>query len=137
MAVNDISSKEHSVVMYHDGECPLCKFEVKTMQKLDVSNAIHWVDITKDKAALVKAGISYEQAMARVHVQDENQNMLTGVAGFIQVWKHLPYYRSLAWVITHVPFLLTVSEFFYRWFAKYRLPLTGKKQLEKSIINGE
>ena len=119
--------------MYHDGECPLCKFEVKTMQKLDVANAIHWVNITKDKAALKKVGISYEDAMARVHVQDENQNMLTGVEGFIQVWKRLPYYRRLAWVITHVPFLLTMAEFFYSWFAKYRLPLTGKAIARVSI----
>ena len=137
MAINKHHGKEHRVVMYHDGECPLCKFEVKTMQKLDTANAIHWVDITKDKAALKKAGISYEAAMARVHVQDEKQNMLTGVAGFIRVWKHLPYYRRLAWVITHVPFLLTVAEFFYNYFAKYRLPLTGKNQLEKSVRNGE
>ncbi|KAG1657157.1 hypothetical protein GQR58_023614 [Nymphon striatum] len=47
------------------------------MQKLDRANAIHWVDITKDKQALTDSGISYQQAMARVHVQDENQRMQT------------------------------------------------------------
>ena len=120
-----------TVTMYHDGDCPLCKFEVKTMQNLDVKNAINWVDITKNTAALEDAGITYEAAMARVHVKDENHKILTGVAGFIQVWKHLPYYRVIAWVISHVPFLLLISEFFYIWFAKYRLPLTGKKKIEK------
>jgi predicted DCC family thiol-disulfide oxidoreductase YuxK len=117
------------VTMYHDGDCPLCKFEVKTMQKLDTANAIHWVDITKDKDALDRAGISYEKAMARVHVKDQNQVMLTGVRGFIEVWKNLPYYRRIVPIIIHVPFLLPVLEFFYTQFAKYRLPLTGKKQL--------
>jgi predicted DCC family thiol-disulfide oxidoreductase YuxK len=128
--VNSEANSKGKVTMYHDGDCPLCKFEVKTMQKLDTANAIHWVDITQDKAALEKAGISYKKAMARVHVQDENQNMLTGVAGFIEVWKSLPYYRWLAAIITHVPLLLPISEFFYSGFAKYRLPLTGKKQLD-------
>jgi len=137
MVNNNQHSKVQNVVMYHDGECPLCKFEVKTMQKLDVTNAISWVDISKDKEALEKVGISYEDAMARVHVQDENQNMLTGVAGFIQVWKHLPYYRRLAWLIVNIPILLAVAEYFYSWFAKYRLPLTGKNQLEKSVFNGK
>lgn len=121
--------------MYHDGDCPLCKFEVKTMQKLDTANAIHWVDITKDKKALDKAGISYETAMARIHVQDENQKMLTGVKGFMTVWQHLPYYRRLVPVITNIPFLLPIMEFFYTKFAKYRLTLTGKRPLTENKEN--
>ncbi|KAG1652876.1 Outer membrane lipoprotein Blc [Nymphon striatum] len=136
IAGNDRSSMENSkpkpaeskVTMYHDGECPLCAFEVKTMQKLDRENAIHWVDITKDKQALTDSGISYQQAMARVHVRDENQRMQTGVRGFMTVWKHLPYYRRLVPVIEHTPFLLPTMEFFYSIFAKYRLPLTGKRR---------
>ncbi len=122
-------SAKPKVTMYHDGECPLCKFEVKTMQKLDTAKAIHWVDITTDKAALEQSGISYQQAMARIHVQDENQEMLTGVRGFMTVWKHLPYYRRLVPIIERVPFLLPIMESIYTLFAKYRLPLTGKKQL--------
>ena len=126
------------VTMYHDGECPLCKFEVKTMQKLDTAKAIHWVDITKDKKALENSGISYQQAMARIHVQDENQKMLTGVQGFMTVWKHLPYYRRIVPVIEHIPFLLPVLESIYTLFAKYRLPLTGKKPLSSTTeINNE
>lgn len=117
------------VIMYHDGDCPLCKFEVKIMRKLDIANAIHWVDITKNKTALDRAGISYRQAMARVHVQDENQNILTGVQGFMTVWKHLPYYRRIVPVIEHVPLLLPILESVYTLFAKYRLPLTGKKTI--------
>ena len=129
MEKNNRTPSTKKVTMYHDGDCPLCNFEVKAMQKLDVANAIHWVDITKDKAALDKAGISYNSAMARVHVQDENQTLLTGVRGFMAVWKQLPYYRRLVPIITHVPFLLPIMEFFYIGFAKYRLPLTGKKKL--------
>lgn len=118
--------------MYHDGECPLCAFEVKTMQKLDTTKAIHWVDITKDKKALTDSGISYQQAMARVHVQDENQKMLTGIRGFMTVWKHLPYYRKVVPIIEHIPFLLPLLEGMYSLFAKYRLPLTGKKSLSST-----
>lgn len=130
-------STKSKVTMYHDGECPLCKFEVKTMQKLDIANAIHWVDITKDKEALEKSGITYQQAMARIHVQDESQKMLTGVRGFMTVWKHLPYYRRIVPVIEHIPFLLPVLESIYTLFAKYRLPLTGKKSQPSEHQNKE
>ena len=134
--INNMLSSDHEnnkVTMFHDGDCPLCKYEVKMMQKLDVSNAIHWVDITKDKSALEKAGINYQQAMARVHVQDENQNMKTGVHGFILVWEKLPYYRKIVPVIKNVPFLLFILNKLYTLFAKYRLTLTGKKQLSKVV----
>lgn len=123
------TNTDNKVTMFHDGDCPLCKYEVKMMQKLDITNAIHWVDITKDKSALDKAGINYQQAMARVHVQDENQNMKTGVYGFLLVWEKLPYYRRIVTVIRVVPFLLFILDKLYTLFAKYRLPLTGKRQL--------
>ena len=129
--VNQESSKAPSqVTMYHDGDCPLCKFEVDAMQKLDIKKAIRWVDITKEKDALDEAGITYHQAMARIHVQDDKQNMLTGVRGFLAVWEHLPYYRRVVPIIRRVPLLLPLMEAVYTVFAKYRLPLTGKKQLK-------
>lgn len=124
---------ENKVTMFHDGECPLCKYEVKMMQKLDTKKAIRWVDISKDKKALDKAGISYEAAMARVHVQDENKKMQTGVLGFLSVWKQLPYYRRIAPFIEYVPFLLPIMESAYSLFAKYRLPLTGKKPVKSKL----
>ncbi len=120
---------EHKTTLFHDGDCPLCRVEVKAMKKLDRKNAIHWVDISRDKAALSAAGIEYESAMARVHVMDSNNNLQTGVKGFVEVWKHLPYYRRIAWLFTRVPFLLSAAEFFYSFFAKYRLKITGKEPL--------
>lgn len=128
--VESTNSKiEQKVTMFHDGDCPLCKFEVEAMQKLDVKNAIRWVDITKEQIAIDEAGITYNEAMARIHVRDENQNMLTGVRGFLVVWKNLPYYRRIVPIIQNIPLLLPIMEGVYTFFAKYRLPLTGKKQL--------
>ena len=112
-------------VCYHDGECPLCKLEIKLMQKVDKNSAIEWIDITKDKAALAKAGITYKQAMDRIHVIDANKEMQTGVQGFIAVWKHLPYYRYLV-PIVKLPFIFPIMEMGYRVFARYRLSLTGR-----------
>lgn len=118
-------------VCYHDGECPLCNIEIKAMKKTDKANAIRWVDISKEKEALREAGITYKEAMDRIHVQNENGQMLTGVLGFMTVWKLLPYYRRVVPVIKNVPFLLTIMEAGYRLFTRYRLPLTGKKQIKR------
>ena len=119
------------VTCFHDGECPLCNIEINMMKKFDKADNIHWVDISQDKAALEKAGLTYKQTMDRLHVIDENQQLQSGVLGFLQVWKQLPYYRRIAPIIENVPLLLPLMEYCYRIFARYRLPLTGKKQIKE------
>lgn len=120
------SDKPHSATVYHDGECPICNVEINAMKRIDKAKHIKWVDISKDQAALDAAGLSYQQTMDRIHVQDENQQMITGVDGFLIVWRHLPYFRRVVPIIQHTPGLRWLMEKGYVLFAKYRLKLTGK-----------
>ena len=117
------------IVCFHDGDCPICNVEINSMKKLDKDGQIEWVDINHEQDRLAAAGITYKQAMDRIHVMDSAQNMQTGVRGFLLIWKRLPYYRRLAVVVKKVPFLINIMEYGYRLFAYYRLPLTGKKRL--------
>ena len=119
------------VTCFHDGECPICAIEINAMKKLDKTGNVKWVDIAQDKTALATAGLTYQQAMERMYVIDENQQLQSGVLGFLQLWKQLPYYRRIAPIIENIPLLLPVMEFFYVIFARYRLPLTGRSQLKK------
>ena len=114
------------VTCFHDGECPICRIEINVMKKLDKEGHVKWVDITQGETALLKAGLTYHQAMERMYVIDEHQQLQSGVLGFLQVWKQLPYYRRIVPIIEKVPLLLPLLEFCYRIFAKYRLTLTGK-----------
>ena len=119
---------EPNLSCFHDGECPICNIEIDVMKKLDKQGNINWVDISKDKLALDKAGLSYSQAMAKLYVLDEHNNIMhSGVKGFIAVWKQLPYYRRLASIVEHVPLAIPILSFLYSIFARYRLVLTGKK----------
>lgn len=134
--ITNTSTAAAKATVYHDGECPLCNKEVAMMQKIDVKKAIKWVDISKDKQALADAGISYQQAMERIHVADQSQNMKTGVAGFLTVWQHLPYYRRLVPIVKHTPLLLPLMERVYTFFAKHRLRLTKRHTLNKPDNGG-
>lgn len=118
------------VTCFHDGECPICKLEINGMKKLDTAGNIQWVDITQEPEALAAAGITYKQAMERIHVIGADQQMQTGVRGFLQVWKQLPYYRRIAGFVERLPFLIPLMQGGYRVFAYWRLPLTGKKRLQ-------
>jgi predicted DCC family thiol-disulfide oxidoreductase YuxK len=72
-----------------------------------------------------------KQGIERMYVIDEHQQLQSGVLGFLQVWKQLPYYWRIAPIIENAPGLLPLMEFCYGIFARYRLPLTGKAQLKK------
>jgi predicted DCC family thiol-disulfide oxidoreductase YuxK len=125
---------KHNLSCFHDGECPICNIEIDVMKKLDCHGNINWVDISKDKAALNKAGISYSQAMTKLYVLDEQNNIMhSGVKGFLEVWKQLAYYRRLVPIVEGVPFAIPVLNFFYAIFARYRLVLTGKKLDKKRL----
>ena len=123
---NKTDSSPYSATVYHDGECPICNVEINQMKRLDKTKKINWVDISKDQAALDAAGLTYQQTMDRIHVQDSDAIMQTGVKGFLSVWEHLPYFRRAVPIVKHTPFLLPLMEWVYVKFAKYRLKLTGK-----------
>lgn len=126
-----MSVSKPKVTCFHDGECPICAIEINAMKKLDKMGNVKWVDIAEDKAALATAGLTYKQAMERMYVIDENQQLQSGVQGFLHLWKQLPYYRRIAPIIENIPLLLPVMEYFYGIFARYRLPLTGRSQLKR------
>ena len=69
------SASRPKVTCFHDGECSICNLEIKAMKKLNKEDNVHWVDISLDKVALTKAGLTYKQAMNRMHVIDENQQL--------------------------------------------------------------
>ncbi len=126
-----MTAAKPKITCFHDGDCPICTIEINAMKKLDKAGNVNWVDFTQDKTALATAGLTYKQAMERMYVIDEHQQLQSGVLGFLQVWKQLPYYRRIATIIENVPGLLLLMEFCYSIFARYRLPLTGKAQLKE------
>ena len=73
------------------------------MKRLDKEGNVKWVNIAQDKTALATAGLTYKQAMERMYVIDDHQQLQSGVMGFLQVWKQLPYYRRIAPIIENVP----------------------------------
>ena len=119
------------VTCFHDGECPIYAIEINAMKKLDKTGNVKWVNIAQDKTALATAGLTYRQAMERMYVIDENQQLQSGVLGFLQLWKQLPYYLRITPILENIPLLLPDMEFFYGIFARYRLQLTGRSPLKK------
>ncbi len=105
--------------MFYDGGCPLCRREVAHYRRLDPTGRVDWVDISRDPETLAALGITLEQAMARLHVQDRRGRLLTGVAAFAAVWDELPGYRHLARLVRALG-LVPVLDRAYAGFARRR-----------------
>ena len=112
------------IVCFHDGDCPICRLEVDVMKKLDKTGKVHWVDITKNQDELTIYGLSYSDAMQSMHVFDStDKKLVSDVDGFLLLWKHLPYYRSLAKIVEWSPLIKKGLARAYSCFAKYRLKM--------------
>ena len=105
--------------MFYDGGCPLCRREVAHYRRLDRRGRIDWVDISQDPETLAALGVTLEQAMARLHVQDRQGRLLTGVPAFAAVWDELPGYRHLARLVRALG-LVPALDWGYARFARRR-----------------
>ncbi len=57
-------------VVFYDGNCPLCRREIGHYRAIDRGEAIEWLDLHQSGERLKAAGITHDQAMARLHVID-------------------------------------------------------------------
>lgn len=119
--------------MFYDGKCPLCAYEVSHYQRLDKDKKnIRFLDINDDgvKNVLAEKGLTFDDAMARMHVETKDGRVVEGVESFVQVWQELPYWRHLV-PLARVPGVTWVLHQAYTAFARNRLWLTGRDEQEK------
>ncbi|MCP4596286.1 thiol-disulfide oxidoreductase DCC family protein [Neptuniibacter sp.] len=89
-------STNNKPIVFYDGSCPLCKKEISHYIKLDKAENLIWCDISNDVALLDYYGISYDQAMKRLHAVSYEGKIVIGVDAFLMLWLQLPYYRYLS-----------------------------------------
>lgn len=107
-------------VAFYDGGCPLCRREIEHYRRIDRAGRVCWVDITRDAERLRLHALTPEQAMRSFHVLDINGRWRRGVAGFVELWSHLPYYRRLASLVRVLRLTGPLEPVYRRW-ADWRL----------------
>ena len=109
-----------ATVVFYDGGCPLCSRELAHYRRLDRAGAIEWLDLHRSVDRLTEAGIAFDAAMARLHVIDPRSGVVSGVPGFVALWRHLPYYRHLACLVEGLRLTGPLDRLYDR-FARWRL----------------
>lgn len=129
-----MATRSADLTVLYDGACPLCLREVKGLQRRD--RACHgdhprlaFVDIDQvDYSPEVHAGISYAEAMGRIHAITAEGEVLRDVAVFRRAYTLV----GLGWLYapTHWPLLRQLADLAYGLWAAGRLRLTGRPNLE-------
>jgi len=86
-------------IVFFDGGCSLCSREISHYRTLDRDHRVAWIDINSGAHLLDALGLSRDHAMRRLHVLDGDGVMRDGAAAFVTMWRALPYYRALAWLV--------------------------------------
>lgn len=123
--------------VYFDGSCPLCRAEIGYYQRKDQYGALCFVDIS-EPGGIPPEGITQERAMKRFHVRASDGRVISGAAGFVEVWSLLPTWRWAASAAS-LPGALIALEWGYRIFLPVRTfssRLFGRALRLHAIIGG-
>jgi len=109
------------LVVWHDGNCPLCRREIALMRRLDRRGAIDFIDAVD--AADQHCPIRREDLLARFHAREDGV-LLSGAAAFAAMWRAIPLLRPLGLAARWQP-ALRMLEWLYLRFLKVRPRLSA------------
>ena len=121
---------QNKFIFLFDGGCPLCLRETMFLKKKDISSKIDFIDINNDSYdPSLYQDISYAEAMSNLHGILENGDIIKG----LDVLAYSYELVGLGWVYypLKIKFLAPLLRLFYKYWAKYRLKITGRSNMEK------
>jgi predicted DCC family thiol-disulfide oxidoreductase YuxK len=104
-----------TLIVWHDGQCPLCRREIALMRRLDRRGAIHFVDVTQAGAS---CPIDPAAMLARFHASEDGV-LLSGAAAFAAMWRAIPLLRPVG-LAARAPVVLALLERLYLLFLRVR-----------------
>jgi predicted DCC family thiol-disulfide oxidoreductase YuxK len=129
------SAPSPQLTLLYDGGCPLCLREVTFLRKRDQrlhpdAARLAFVDIdAADYSPNQHNGISYREAMGRIHAIQADGTVLRDVEVFRAAYRLIGLgwlYAPSAW-----PGLRQLADVAYGLWARWRLPLTRRPDLDQ------
>ena len=116
--------RKWDVEVLFDGDCPLCRREIRTLQHLDRRSRILFTNIAAPGFDAAALGLDHAALMARIHARLPDGRLIEGV----EVFRRLYAAVGFGWLVTltRAPGVSQLLDLAYRWFAANRLRLTGR-----------
>jgi predicted DCC family thiol-disulfide oxidoreductase YuxK len=111
-----ISTTMSDLIVWFDGDCPLCRREIALMRSLDRRRAIDFIDLSSSTPEACP--VDRTALLARFHAS-EGGRLLSGAAAFAAMWRAIPLLRPLG-LAARSPLVLAGLEAAYRVFLRMR-----------------
>ncbi|MFT6113974.1 MAG: putative DCC family thiol-disulfide oxidoreductase YuxK [Glaciecola sp.] len=110
------------MIIFYDARCPLCNAEMKQLKKADVKEKITLEDLNATDFSERFPNVDKNSAMAILQAQNQAGDMIFGLDVTHQAWKTVGKHRWL--FILRLPVIRIFADMGYRFFAKYRQPIS-------------
>ncbi len=90
----EMESRSRSLIVYYDGDCPVCSREIGFYQRRHGAEAIRWLDVSQVGESALGPDLTRAQALARFHVREADGTLVDGSQAFLRLWQRLP---AFAW----------------------------------------
>ena len=119
-----------NLILLFDGACPLCQREVSFLRFKDCLGKIAFVDIDSlSYKSELYCGISYREAMGRMHAITASGEVLKDVGVFREAYRLV----GLGWVYAPTNWLVLgpLVNQLYGFWARWRLRVTRRPSLDQ------
>ncbi|MBJ7450338.1 MAG: DUF393 domain-containing protein [Parachlamydiales bacterium] len=115
----------NSLKIFYDETCPVCSREIRHLKKRNTNNLVQFLDISSNEALLKQHGLTFDQAMRRMHGIMPDGRVLEGIDLFIELYRLV----NLKWLSSLLAFrpLNPFWRFCYKIFAKKRYNAACKR----------
>ena len=86
------------LTVYYDGLCKVCDLEIQFYRRRDHSARVRWVDIMDPHFSAEAEGLDPVLVHQEMHARRGDGSLAVGVQAFVEIWKVLPGFGTLATV---------------------------------------
>ena len=122
------------VEVFFDGDCPLCRREIRMLQRWDRRQRIRFTDIAAPDFDAAVLGRTQAELMSRIHARLPDGSLIEGVVVFRRLYAAVGLGPLVA--LSRLPGVSHALDFAYARFADNRLRLTGRCDAACSVETG-
>lgn len=123
------------MIIFYDGNCPLCSIEMQQLKHADIHQKIVLEDLNSLDFSLRYPSIDVNQAMTYLQAQTLSGEMIYGLDVTCQAWEIVGKHRWLK--LIRLPIIRLFADLGYRFFAKYRHSISKFLMPNSSCSNGQ
>ena len=109
---------DYPMTLFHDGACPVCRFEVANLKARNHAGMLHFIDITDPDFEPSRYGMSLREFDTAIRALCADGRMVAGVEVFRLAYRAV----GLGWIVapTNYGFFRRPADALYRVFARNR-----------------